>query len=208
MQLFLKMKQLPTSSPEAVLLEALHAVRSLLCTSTNATPHKRFLSFPRRSMIGKSFPCWLIQSGPVLLRRFVRNKNEPLIDEVELMEANPNFAHIRYPDGRESTVSVELLVWPRALPKQLPFRNLILIMIKLRMMSSQPLPLIVLLFITVRDMNLFHQTQLIILSLLLPHPQTTLQDLTLLTLYFLSLMSYADLMEIPAPLIGLETIYI
>ena len=57
-------------------------------------------------MIGKSLPCWLIQPGPVLLRRFVRNKNEPLVDEVELMEANPNFAHIRFPDGRVSTVSV------------------------------------------------------------------------------------------------------
>ena len=105
-QLILKTKQLPNSSWEAVLPEALHAVRSLLCTATNATPHERFLFFPRRSMIGKSLPCWLIQPGPVLLRRFVRNKNEPLVDEVELMEANPNFAHIRFPDGRESTVSV------------------------------------------------------------------------------------------------------
>ena len=76
----------------------------------------------------------------------------------------------------------QLLIWHRAIPKQLPFRNLILIMIKLGVMSSQPLPLIVLLFVTVKDMNLFHQTQLIILSLLLPHPQTTLLDLTLLTL--------------------------
>ena len=57
-------------------------------------------------MIGKSLPCWLIQPGPVLLRRFVRNKNKPLVNEVELMEANPNFAHIRFPDGRESTVLV------------------------------------------------------------------------------------------------------
>ena len=101
----------------------------------------------------------------------------------------------------------QILIWLRALPKQLPFRNLILIMIKLRMMSSQPLSLIVLLFITVRDMDLFHQTQLIILFLLLPHPQTILLDLTLLTLYFLSLLPYADLLEIPAPLIGMETIY-
>ena len=57
-------------------------------------------------MIGKSLPCWLIQPGEVLLRRFVRNKNKPLVDKVELVEANPNFAHIRFPDGRESTVSV------------------------------------------------------------------------------------------------------
>ena len=106
MQLILKTKQLLNSSWEAVLPEALHALRSLLCTSTNAIPHERFFFFPRRSMISKSLPCWLIQSGPVLLRRFVRNKNEPLVDEVELMEANSNFARIRFPDGRESTVSV------------------------------------------------------------------------------------------------------
>ena len=105
MQLVLKTMQFPTTSWEAVLPEALHAVRSLLRTSTNATPHEPFLSFPRRSMIGKSLPCWLIQPGSVL-RRFVRNKNQPLDDEVELMKANPNFAHIRFPDGRESTVSV------------------------------------------------------------------------------------------------------
>ena len=101
----------------------------------------------------------------------------------------------------------QLLIRSRSLIKQLPFRNLILIMMKLRMMSSQPLPPIVFLFKPVRDMNLFDQTQLIILSLLLPHPQTNLLDLILLTLYFLSLLSYADLLKIPAPVIGLETMY-
>ena len=142
MQLILKTKQLPNSSWETVLPETLHAVRSLLCTSTNATPHERFLSFPGRSMISKSLPSWLIQPGPVLLRRLVRNKNESLVDEVELMEANPNFAHIRFPDGKllskfPDGPQYQLLIWPRALPKQLPFRNLILIMMKLRI-NEQP----------------------------------------------------------------------
>ena len=106
MQLVLKTKQLPTSSWQTVLLEVLDTLRSLLCTSTYATPHKRFLSFPRRSMIGKSLPCGLIQPGPVLPGCFVRNKNQPLVDEVELTGANSNFAHICFRDGRESTVSV------------------------------------------------------------------------------------------------------
>ena len=45
--------------------------------------------------------------GPVFLRRFVRqNKNENLVEEVDLIEANPTYASIRYSDGRESTVSV------------------------------------------------------------------------------------------------------
>ena len=48
-----------------------------------------------------------MKPGPVLLRRFVRShKNEPLVDQVELLDCNPTYASIKYPDGRESTVSV------------------------------------------------------------------------------------------------------
>ena len=57
-------------------------------------------------MLGRSLPNWLLQPGPVLLRRFVRTKNQPLVDVVELVEANPNFAIVKFSDGRESTVSV------------------------------------------------------------------------------------------------------
>ena len=43
-----------------------------------------------------------------MLRRFVRHtKNDPLVDEVHSMDINPSYAHIRYPDGRESTVSIK-----------------------------------------------------------------------------------------------------
>ena len=43
-----------------------------------------------------------------MLRRFVCNsKNDPLVDKVELTSVNPAYAHIRYPDGRESTVSLK-----------------------------------------------------------------------------------------------------
>ena len=64
------------------------------------------LPFPRRSMLGRSLPTWLITPNAVLLRRFVRNKSEPLCDEVELLDANPKTALFRFADGRESTVSV------------------------------------------------------------------------------------------------------
>ena len=83
--------------------EALHSVRTLLSTATNTTPHERFLPFPRRSMLGRSLPTWLITPNTVLLKRFVRNKSEPLCDDVD---ANPKTALVRFPDGRESTVSV------------------------------------------------------------------------------------------------------
>lgn len=36
----------------------------------------------------------------------MRNKNEPLVDEVELIDSNPTYANIRHTNGRESTVSV------------------------------------------------------------------------------------------------------
>ena len=31
------------------------------------------------------------------------------MDEVDLLEANPHYAHVRYPDGRETTVSTRHL---------------------------------------------------------------------------------------------------
>ncbi|XP_078487046.1 uncharacterized protein LOC144745128 [Ciona intestinalis] len=90
---------------EDVLPEALHAVQSLLCTSTNCTPHERLFTFSRRSMTGTSMPTWLLSPGQVLLRRYVRSKGDPLCEQVELLNANNSYANIRHNDGRESTVS-------------------------------------------------------------------------------------------------------
>jgi len=91
---------------ESVLPQALHCLRSLLCTATNETPHERFLKFPRRSSFGLSVPTWLTdESDIVFLKRHVRNKYDPLVDEVELVRANPNYAVVRHADGREATVS-------------------------------------------------------------------------------------------------------
>lgn len=104
-KLILKDKGLPEEQWVCALPEALHAIRSLLCTSINATPHELFFKFTRKSMLGKALPSWLVSPGPVLLRKFVRKKGDPLCEEVDLIEANPNFASIRYTDGRESTVS-------------------------------------------------------------------------------------------------------
>lgn len=109
-QLNLKSHKLPEDHWELALVEALHSIRSLLSTSTNTTPHDRFFAFQRRSSHGNSLPNWLMAPGPVLLRRFVKaSKYDPMVDEVELLEANPTFANIRYPNGRESTVSLRHL---------------------------------------------------------------------------------------------------
>ncbi|KAI3378313.1 hypothetical protein SNEBB_002032 [Seison nebaliae] len=105
----LKSRGLPTKCWQEVLLDALHSVRSLLSTATNSTPHERLLNFQRRSSTGASVPSWLCSPGPVFLKRHIRNKNDPLVDEVELLQANPQYAHVRYPDGRETTVSIRHL---------------------------------------------------------------------------------------------------
>ena len=43
-----------------------------------------------------------------MLRKCVRHtKDDPLVDKVELTDVNPIDAHICYPDGRESTVSLK-----------------------------------------------------------------------------------------------------
>lgn len=105
-RLCLKSYQMSESSWELALPEALHSIRSLLSTATNTTPHERFFSFQRKSSHGTSLPSWL-QPGPVMLRRFVRgSKLDPLVDRVELTDVNPTYAHVRFPDGRESTVSL------------------------------------------------------------------------------------------------------
>ena len=93
-----------------VLLDARHSVRSLLCTATYATPHERMFSYQRKSTSGVSIPSWLTTPGPVLLKRHVRNsKYDPLVDEVNLLEANPQYAHVQFPDGREDTISIKHL---------------------------------------------------------------------------------------------------
>ena len=106
----LKTRGLPLTHWQDVLPDALHSLRSLLCTVTNCTPHERFFKFERRSSTGESVPTWLLTPGPILLKRHVRtSKHDPLVDEVQLLQANPQYAHVRYADGRETTVSTRHL---------------------------------------------------------------------------------------------------
>ena len=109
-KLILRSKDLPISKWQDVIPEALHSVRSLLCVSTNTTPHERFLSFPRRTSTGSSIPSWLLNPGSVYLKNYSRSsKNDPLVQEVELIHTNPQYAQVKFPDGKESTVSLQHL---------------------------------------------------------------------------------------------------
>ena len=108
--LCLHSRDLPVTHWESVLHNALHSVRSLLCTSTNATPHERMFGYNRRSPVGTTLPQWLLTPGPILLRRNNRqSKYEPLVEEVELVECNPEYACVRLPDGQEQMVNLRQL---------------------------------------------------------------------------------------------------
>jgi len=59
----------------------------------------------RRSVNGTYIPSWL-KPDPIYVKRRVRNKDEPFVDEAELLEINPSYAHVRLKDERETTVSI------------------------------------------------------------------------------------------------------
>jgi len=83
------------------------SLRSLLCTATNTTPHERFFKLQRRSCSGESLPSWFTGACTAYLTRFVRaSENEPLVDEVEVVNVNPTYARVRYPGGHEATASL------------------------------------------------------------------------------------------------------
>ena len=104
--LTLRTRKLSTSQWETVMDDVLHAARTLLCTATNETPHERIFSFPRRTSFGSQLPSWLLSPGPVYLRRYVReNKDSPLVEKVDLIQANSNYSTVRFSSGREDTVS-------------------------------------------------------------------------------------------------------
>ena len=105
--LALESRGLPPSNWEQVLPDALHSIRSLLCTATNSTPHDRMFNFQRRSSSGHSVPSWLTSADKAYLRKRVRqSKYDPLVEEVEVLHANPQYAHVLLPSGIESTVSI------------------------------------------------------------------------------------------------------
>ena len=59
----------------------------------------------RRSVSGMSLPSWL-KPGPIYVKRHVRNKGNPFVDEAQLLELNPTYARVRLNNGRETSVSI------------------------------------------------------------------------------------------------------
>ena len=72
-----------------------------------STPHELFFSFHRKSQYSVTLPAWLTKCGPVLLRNFVCSGKNDFVRLVELTGVNPRYARVRFPDGRESIVSLQ-----------------------------------------------------------------------------------------------------
>ncbi|GFW25289.1 hypothetical protein TNCV_5088551 [Trichonephila clavipes] len=63
--------------------------------------------------------CFLILEDPIMVVPYLlglqslvqmhANKYEPIVQEVELIEPNPDYAHVKLSDGRETTVSIRHL---------------------------------------------------------------------------------------------------
>ena len=103
-------RKLPLSMWENVLPEALAANRALICTATNESPHARLFNFPRGGTQGFSLPRWLSPGKEAYTRRFHRNKDDPEVQPVRILEVlNPHFARIEKKDGGVDTVSTRHL---------------------------------------------------------------------------------------------------
>ncbi|XP_042229058.1 LOW QUALITY PROTEIN: uncharacterized protein LOC121871043 [Homarus americanus] len=95
--LALKSRKLPTTHWEDVLVDALHYIRSLLSTATNTTLHEWMFGYQQRSASGRAIPTWLTTQKTVYLKLQVRySKYDPLVDEVELLDVNPQYASVRF----------------------------------------------------------------------------------------------------------------
>ena len=106
-QLTLKSKKLRSEQWEYVVSDAMCALRTLLCTATNCTPHERMFNYARRTMTGKALPSWLIEADRVYAKRHVRTKGDPLGEEVTLLDVNSQYAFVEYPNGRQTTLSIK-----------------------------------------------------------------------------------------------------
>ena len=110
--LALESQRLPVNAWQDVL----RSIRSLLCTTTNTTPHERMFNFERHSSTSTALPDWLCEPGEVLLKQFGgRSKYDPIIEVMELLETNPTHARILFHDGREDFVALRhLACFPRS----------------------------------------------------------------------------------------------
>ena len=59
----------------------------------------------RHSMFGANTPNWITEPSPVYVRKHVRDEYDPVVEEMNLLHANKNYAVVRSPESRKVTVS-------------------------------------------------------------------------------------------------------
>lgn len=65
-----------------------------------------------KATTGKSFPGWLVNSNEVSPHKNNRPfKFDPLAEEFEFLECDPNYGPICLTEGRKDTVSLRNLAW-------------------------------------------------------------------------------------------------
>ena len=68
-------------------------------------PNDKFFQLTRRLMFGTIALSWISELEPVYVRKYVRDKYDPKVGEMDLLHANQNHAVVRCPESREVTVS-------------------------------------------------------------------------------------------------------
>ena len=53
-------------------------------------------------MFGTNALIWMTDPGPVYVCKHVRNKYDPVVEEMDLLNAKPNYAVVRSPEGRRT----------------------------------------------------------------------------------------------------------
>ena len=56
-------------------------------------------------MFGAKAPSLVTEAGLVYVRKHVRDKYDPVVEEIDLLHANPNYAVVQSLEGREVTAS-------------------------------------------------------------------------------------------------------
>ena len=73
--------------------------------SINCTQHERMLMHARHFVSGLTLRSWL-RPSPIFVKKHIRNMDESLVEEAELIECSPSYPHVRLISGRESTISI------------------------------------------------------------------------------------------------------
>ena len=111
---------------EKTLRSVLHSIRSLVCTTTNQTPHERIFRFERRTLTGHALPSWLLNKERALVRKQVRkSKYDDWVEECDILHVTPTYAQIRTDSGKEQTVSLRDLAPLPSQTYECPSENLV-----------------------------------------------------------------------------------